>query len=94
MPIASRKIKSQPAGTKKAAAKPSAKRTPRSHHYRVYVVERLHGIRLQTRRQAKDEVIDWPVWYNSRRLHLTLGYMSLTQYEQHWCAGQPKTVNL
>ena len=55
-------------------------------------VERLHGMRLQTRRQAKDEVIDWLVWYNSRRLHSTLGYVSPMQYEQHWLAGQPKTV--
>lgn len=57
-------------------------------------VERLHGRRFETRRQAKDEVIDWLVWYNSRRLHSTLGYMSPMQYERHWLPGQPKTVNL
>nr|AGJ70647.1 Int [Comamonas sp. 7D-2] len=53
-----------------------------------------NAVRLETRRQAKDEVIDWLVWYNSRRLHSTLGYMSPMQYEQHWLADQPKTVNL
>jgi putative transposase len=25
-------------------------------------VERLHGMRFETRRRAKDEVIDWLVW--------------------------------
>ena len=32
---------------------------------------------LDTRRRAKDEVIDWLVWYNSRRLHSMLGYIML-----------------
>ena len=57
-------------------------------------VERLHGMRFETRRRAKDEIIDWLVWYNGRRLHSTLGYMSPMQYEQRWLAGQPKTANL
>lgn len=29
-------------------------------------VERLHGMRFETRREAKDEVTDWLLWYNSR----------------------------
>ena len=45
-------------------------------------------------RAAKDEVIDWLLWYNSRRLHSTLGYISPMQYEQRWLAAQPKTVNM
>jgi transposase InsO family protein len=28
-------------------------------------VERLHGQRLKTRRQAKDEIVAWLLWYNS-----------------------------
>jgi putative transposase len=39
----------------------------------VLKVERLHGMRFKTRRRAKGEVIDWLVWYNSRKLHPTLG---------------------
>jgi transposase InsO family protein len=27
-------------------------------------VERLHGQRFETRRQAKDEAIAWLLWYN------------------------------
>jgi putative transposase len=51
-------------------------------------------MRLKTRRQAMEEVIDWLVWYNSHRLHPTLCYMSPMHYEQHWLAAQPKTVSL
>jgi len=39
---------------------------------RFVEVERLHGCTLRTRRQAKDEVIDWLQFYNHRRLHSTL----------------------
>jgi transposase InsO family protein len=35
-------------------------------------VERLHGQRFVTRRQAKDEVIAWLLCYNQTRLHSTL----------------------
>ncbi len=51
-------------------------------------VERLHGMRFGTRRQAKDEVMDWISIYNHRRLHSTLGYTSPMAFEQKWLAGQ------
>ena len=35
-------------------------------------VERLHGQRFVTRRQAKGEVIAWLLWCNQTRLHSTL----------------------
>jgi len=35
-----------------------------------------------TRRQAKDEVIDWLQFYNHRRLHSTLGYLSPMAFEK------------
>jgi putative transposase len=47
-------------------------------------VERLHGRRFQTRQQAKDEVLDWLRWYNRKRLHSTLNYVSPMEYEQDW----------
>lgn len=47
-------------------------------------VERLHGQRLVTRRQAMDETIAWLLWYNRTRLHSTLNYVSPMQFEQHW----------
>ena len=45
-------------------------------------VGRLHGHKFATRRQAMDEVIDWMAFYNHRRLHSTLGYLSPRQYEE------------
>jgi transposase InsO family protein len=52
-------------------------------------VERLHGMRLETRRQAKDEVVDWLVFYNRMRLHSTLGYKSPMAFEEIWRRQQP-----
>ena len=54
--------------------------------------ERLHGKHFATRRQAKDEVIDWLTWYNSQRLHSTLGYTSPMEYERRWMAAHEQAV--
>lgn len=56
-------------------------------------VERLHGQRFETRRQAKDETIAWLLWYNQTRMHSTLAYASPMQFEQNWLANQPRQVN-
>ncbi len=53
-------------------------------------VGRLHGLRFETRRQAMDEVMDWLMFYNHRRLHSTLGYISPMQFENNWIAAQLK----
>ena len=57
-------------------------------------VERPHGQRFKTRRQAKDETIDWLLWYNHAQLHSILAYVSPMQFEQDWLANQPKQANL
>lgn len=51
---------------------------------------RLYGKRFATQRHAMDEVIDWLAFYNHRRLHSTLAYVSPMRFEEHWHAGQPK----
>lgn len=51
-------------------------------------VGRLYGRRFATRRQAMDEVIDWLTFYNHKRLHSTLGYVSPMTFEQRWLAAQ------
>lgn len=56
-------------------------------------VERLHGQRFVTRRQAKDEVIDWILWYNRERLHSTLAYVSPMRFEKNWHAAQARQAN-
>ena len=55
-------------------------------------VARVHGRRFETRRAAMDEVIDWMSFYNHRRLHSTLAYVSPMQYEQNWLAEQQERV--
>ena len=47
-------------------------------------VERLHGQRFATIREAKDETIAWLLWYNRTRMHSTLNYVSPMQFEQEW----------
>jgi transposase InsO family protein len=47
-------------------------------------VERLHGQRFETIRDAKDETISWLLWYNRTRMHSTLNYVSPMQFEQDW----------
>jgi transposase InsO family protein len=37
-----------------------------------------------------DEVIGWLTFYNHRRLHSTLGYISPMRLEANWHAGQSK----
>ncbi len=53
-------------------------------------VGRLYGRKFATQREAKDEVIDWLTFYNHRRLHSTLGYVSPMRFEANWRAGQAK----
>jgi transposase InsO family protein len=53
-------------------------------------VARIHGQRFETRRQAMDEVIDWLAFYNHRRLHSTLGYVSPMKFEENWLANQSR----
>ena len=56
-------------------------------------VERLHGQRFKDRRQAKDEVISWLLWYNQSRMHSTLDYLSPVQFEKNWLAAQPRQAS-
>ena len=57
-------------------------------------VERLHGQRFTTRRQAKDEIIDWMLWYNGTRLHSTLAYVSPIRFEETWFAEHRRQASM
>jgi len=54
-------------------------------------VGRLYGRRFATRRDAMDEVMDWLTFYNHRRLHSSLGYVSPMTFEKRWTAAQQQT---
>jgi putative transposase len=53
-------------------------------------VGRLYGKKFATQREAMDEVIDWLTFYNHRRLHSTLGYVSPMRFEANLHTGQSK----
>ena len=55
-------------------------------------VERLHGQRFATIRQAKDATITWLLWYNQTRLHSTLNYVSPIRFEQDWEEARMKVA--
>ena len=50
----------------------------------------VYGRRFATRIEAKNAVMDWMAFYNSTRLHSTLGYVSPMQFEKKWLADQMK----
>jgi len=50
----------------------------------------VHGHKFATREQARQAVMDWMAFYNHRRLHSSLGYLSPMQYEQRWYEAQRK----
>ena len=55
-------------------------------------VERLHGQRFRTIREAKDETISWLLWYNRTRMHSTLNYVSPIEFEQDWADALAKSA--
>jgi putative transposase len=50
----------------------------------------VHGQRFATREQARQAIMNWMAFYNYRRLHSSLGYLSPMKYEQRWYEAQHK----
>jgi len=53
-------------------------------------VERLHDETFISVRAAKDAVIRWILWYNQKRMHSTIGYLSPDEFESAWWQKQMK----
>lgn len=55
---------------------------PTERFFRSLKSERLTACRFFTRNEAKNEILDYITFYNSIRLHSTLGYLSPMEYEK------------
>ena len=55
---------------------------PTERFFRSLKSERSASCRLATRHSAKTEVLDYITYYNSLRLHSTLGYKTPLEYEK------------
>ena len=63
------------------------------HHSGVASERPVCGISgRRTQRRAKDEIMYWQTFYNSKRLHSTLGYMSPRAFEKKRLAEERKLV--
>jgi transposase InsO family protein len=58
---------------------------PTERFFRSLKSERLTGLRFFSRNEAKNEILDYITFYNSIRLHSTLGYLSPMAYEKEHC---------
>lgn len=51
--------------------------------------ELIHGREFRTRAEARSEIFEYiEVWYNRKRRHSSLGYLSPVQYEERWTEQQ------
>jgi len=55
---------------------------PMERFFRSLKSERIDHYRFFTRNEAKNEILDYITFYNSIRLHSTLGYLSPMEYEK------------
>jgi putative transposase len=55
---------------------------PTERFFRSLKSERRDHYRFFTRKEAKKEILDYITFYNSIRLHSTLGYLSPMEYEK------------
>jgi transposase InsO family protein len=58
---------------------------PTERYFRSLKSERLSDYRFVTRQSAKMQILDYISYYNSIRLHSTLGYKTPLEYEKELC---------
>ena len=54
-------------------------------------VECVNSARFHTRAEAAREIIEFLGYYNTERLHSSLGYVTPSEFEQRWHTSQAAT---
>ena len=67
---------------------------PTERFFRSLKTERLDGLSFASRASARVEIVDYIAYYNSLRLHSTLGYVSPIEYEKEQLHNMLKPVSV
>ena len=56
--------------------------------FKTLKVERVYGVRYETRDQARLDIVDWiEGWYNRGRIHSSIGYRTPAGFERELFAA-------
>ena len=55
--------------------------SPTERFFKSLKDEQMNWVILANRHEVRDEVVDYITWYNSKRLHATLGYNTPFEHE-------------
>jgi putative transposase len=67
---------------------------PTERFFRSLKTERLDGLSFASRASARLEIVDYITYYNSLRLHSTLGYVTPIEYEKEQLHNMLKPVSV
>jgi|HubBroStandDraft_6_1064221.scaffolds.fasta_scaffold2485143_1 putative transposase len=46
--------------------------------------ELVYEMHFSTKDEARNLVFEWIIWYNNKRLHSSIDYMSPVEFEESW----------
>jgi transposase InsO family protein len=57
-------------------------------------VECVHGAGFKTRAEAAQALVEYFGYYNTERLHSSLGYLTPSEFERRWCAENAQRATI